>query len=95
MIEGSGEGEKSWNRIFNEEPPLRCPLECLPRRPFQLAYKSTSFTLLHTAVRLPYKVCAPLRSAVEGGLWRRNKWVGEREREEEEDPGRVEGQSIE
>jgi len=46
MMEGGSEGEKSWNRIFNEEPPLRCPLECLPRRPFQLAYKSTSFTLL-------------------------------------------------
>lgn len=90
MIEGGGEGEKSWNRIFNEEPPLRCPLECLPRRPFQLAYKSTGFTLLHTGVRLPYKVCALLLSAVEGGFG-----DGINGLEREEAPGCAEGQSIE
>lgn len=67
MIEEGSEEEKSSNRIFNEEPPLRCPLECLPRRPYQLAYKSTSSTLLHRAVRLP-RSHSPIKSVGLGGL---------------------------
>lgn len=79
MMEGGSEEEKSWNRIFNEEPPLRCPLECLPRRPYQLAYKSTSFTLLHssktTPISQPYKVRGG--GAVDGinGLERGSAWL--------------------